>query len=142
MSIDQVEDGVLAANDAFYSILESRDVANLADFIATSDDVSIVHPGRPPIDGHLAAIDSWRLIFSDFAILQFFIRDARVIACDENVAIVRCVEELYGATLRDKSPRIGLILATNAFVKHAGRWRLLSHHASQTPPVGDTHAPD
>jgi len=110
---------VLAANQAFYDAFAARDVAAMEALWARRAPVTCVHPGWQPLRGRDAVLASWR------GILQG--PNPPDIRCDDatahllgDAAYVICTERL---------PDVELI-ATNVFVREAGAWRLVQHHAS------------
>lgn len=111
---------VLAANSQFYACFEEADVEALGRLWLRSDSVTCVHPGSPPVVGHTAVMQSWRLVFGGPGLPQ--------IACENvhiqdhgGLAIVLCTEVLPSARLA----------ATKVFIRCPEGWRLIHHQASE-----------
>jgi ketosteroid isomerase-like protein len=122
---------LLKANVAFYECLESRDAGAVADILVNSPEQICIHPGREPIVGFTAVLDSWIGVFSRAEYLQFFITDEVVLADAGELGIVMCRENLLGYD-RGTAPglRPGSVVATNVFVSDGTGWHLLAHHGS------------
>ncbi len=114
---------VLAANQAFYDAHEARDLTAMAAIWEHSDRVVCTHPGWPILRTWAAIEDSWRRILEGPGRNQFILTNEAV-AIDGDLAWVTCDENLVsgGAT--------GTVAATNLFVRRAGLWLLVVHHAS------------
>lgn len=117
---------VLAANAAFYRAFAERDLDAMDALWARSARVACIHPGWQALHGRDAVMESWRSILDG--------PGAPVIACSresvlpgEGVAVVLCVESLRG----------GSLAATNVFVREAGQWRMVHHHAGPIAPGHD-----
>ena len=115
----------LAANRRFYGAMRAADLDAMDDIWSRQRPVSCAHPGRPPIFGREAVMESWRVILS--------IRDAPDIRpvgphaiVTGRTALVVCREEV-GAVA---------IMASNTFVLERGDWRMVSHLAERLPHPG------
>jgi ketosteroid isomerase-like protein len=118
---------VLAANAAFYRAFAERDVDAMDALWARSAPVACIHPGWQALHGREAVMESWRSILDG--------PDAPAITCSresvlsgEGLAVVLCVESLRG----------GSLAATNVFVREAGQWRMVHHHAGPIAPGHDS----
>lgn len=123
------EDDVLAANAAFYDAFTRGDVTVMESLWAERAMVACVHPGRIPLFGRAAVLESWQVILTGPARPQITCRNAVVHPLGQNAAFVVCVEVLAG----------GPLAATNVFVREDGAWKLVQHHAgfvARVPPDG------
>lgn len=122
---------VLAANAAFYRAFAERDLDAMEALWARSSRVACTHPGWRALHGRDAVMESWRSILDS--------PDAPEISCSresvipgDGMAVVLCVESLRG----------GSLAATNVFVREAGAWRIVHHHAGPIAPGRDGGAGD
>lgn len=128
--MSDVED-VTAVNSAFYTAIESGDVAEIEALWDGADDVSCVHPGWPPVRGRSRVLRSWAVIMANTAYIQFFATGAEV-AIVGDVGIVTCEHSLLART-NDAEGGLGetaRVVATNVFRRGDDGWRLWAHHAS------------
>ena len=123
-------DAVLFANEAFYRAFADRDMDAMEDLWASSAPVCCIHPGWEAIYERDDVIESWRAIFSGGTSPAINCLAPRVYFYGE-AAFVVCFEEIQGDHL----------IATNYFVREAGRWRMVHHQAGPTravvPPSSD-----
>jgi ketosteroid isomerase-like protein len=117
------DDGVLAANAAFYQALEGADLSAMDALWAAGDDAVCVHPGRTPLLGWDDVHRSWAAIFGAGGNPQVILTDERVTRRGP-VAWVSATENMLsgGAT--------AVATATNVFEYDGQRWRIVVHHAS------------
>jgi ketosteroid isomerase-like protein len=113
------DDGVLAANTAFYDAFRRGDVAAMERLWAERAMVACVHPGRIPLFGRAAVLESWNLILTGPGRPAITCSNAVVHRLGPESAFVVCIEVLPG----------GPLAATNVFVREDGRWKLTQHHA-------------
>lgn len=118
---------VLAANEAFYEAFAQRDAAAMEAMWSSRSDIACVHPGWEALIGRREVLSSWRAILSSPEAPDVECAGAIAHVLGE-VAYVVCNEVLHNAEL----------CATNVFVREAGRWKLVHHHAG---PVA-THLDD
>jgi ketosteroid isomerase-like protein len=121
MDTDEVE--VLGANEEFYRAFAARDGEAMARLWAERHPVACVHPGRDVLHGREAVLASWRGLFGSGS--------APDITCSH--ASARLLGEVAFVTCREALPG-GLLAATNLFVREAGRWRMVHHHATPIAP--------
>jgi ketosteroid isomerase-like protein len=121
---------VLAANAAFYEAFAERDMEAMDALWSQRSDVACIHPGWEGISGRIAVMASWRSILEG--------PGAPSIACAQerahvlgDVAFVVCVETIPN----------GELMATNVFVREAGRWRMVHHHAGPIAASVDDDSP-
>jgi uncharacterized protein (TIGR02246 family) len=130
------QQGVAIANQAFYRALSERDVDAMIETWFPADWAECVHPGGAALLGWDAIRDSWRQVFEGPASVTVIPADVRVRIVGD-VAWVSCVERIAAA--EGDQIHSALAQATNLFVRHDDRWRLVLHHASpvpyMTPPV-------
>lgn len=108
----------LAVNDAFYAAFRGRDMARMAAIWSREHLVACAHPGWQMLYGRETVLASWKAILKSESSPPIESRDARVFVHGK-VAVVTCVEQIFDARL----------VATNVFVREAGGFRLVHHHA-------------
>ncbi|MDT0308962.1 nuclear transport factor 2 family protein [Streptomyces sp. DSM 44917] len=127
-------EAVAAANTALYDALEQGDLDAMAEHWL-DEDVSVVHPGWPVINGRGEVIRSYALIMANTEYIQFVLTDVEVSVLGDT-ALVTCTENILsgGPTEADGTtgPLVGgLVVATNVFRRtHDGTWKIWSHHGS------------
>lgn len=109
---------VLSVNQAFYAAFSRRDIEAMEALWSTRLEIACVHPGWDALVGRREVLHSWRAILGspEAPEVECTAAVAHVIG---EVAYVVCNEVLPGAEL----------CATNVFVREAGNWRLVHHHA-------------
>jgi ketosteroid isomerase-like protein len=129
------EEGVLAANRAFYDALETGDI-DLMGAVWADEACVCVHPSTAPIHGRAAVLRSLSLIMANTSYIQFFITDVEVSATGDR-AVVTCTENILTSGEESEpgaAAGAGLLsaraTALNAFVRQPGGWRMYVHHAS------------
>lgn len=116
-------DAVLAANRRFYEAFEARDLDAMSDLWEHSDRATCTHPGWTTLRGWAGISASFYALFQGQQQLQFILtqehveveRDLAWVSVDENI-------------LSDSAG--GTAAALNLFVRTAGTWRMIVHHAS------------
>lgn len=121
-------DDVLAANDAFYTAHEARDLEAMSAVWEHAERVVCVHPGWPILRGWTAVLDSWERIFAGAGRTQFILTN-RSVDVGEDLAWVTLEENLV-----DRG-ETHAIAATNVFALTADGWRLIAHHGSPVMAV-------
>lgn len=121
---------VAEANEAFYTALSSGDLDGMTEVWFPADWAECVHPGWTSLRGWDVIRDSWRTIFENGAAGSVTTSDVRVRLLGD-VAWVSCLERV--AATDGEQIHTSLAQATNLFVRHAGRWRMVVHHASPVP---------
>jgi uncharacterized protein (TIGR02246 family) len=121
---------VAEANEAFYRALSHADLDAMTDLWFPAEWAECVHPGSVSLRGWDAVRDSWRQIFQDGARVAVSLSEVRVRMLGD-VAWVSCLERI--ATADAEHIHTSLAQATNLFVRHDGRWRMVVHHASPVP---------
>jgi ketosteroid isomerase-like protein len=110
---------IVAANQAFYDAFRSQDALAMDTVWARAAPVACIHPGWGPLIGRDAVMACWLAIMAAGAPPVRCLAP-RVQLLGE-VAYVIC-DELIGDNR---------LIATNVFVREAGRWLLVHHHAGQ-----------
>ena len=122
-------EAVAAANKAFYTAFEARDLDAMSKLWEHSDRVVCTHPGWASLRGWGQVAASFFALFQNAQQLQF-------ILTKESVEVVG---DMGWATVDEnilQSTNATTVAALNLFVRgEDGEWRLVAHHAS---PVSDT----
>ena len=121
---------LLEANGAFYSAFARRDLKAMEEIWSHDAPVACIHPGWEPLRGRDAVMRSLENIFGGGgapASIQCVNATPHVLG--PYAAYVVCHERVPG----------GDLAATNLFVREAGRYRLVHHHAA--PIARHQHAP-
>lgn len=143
-------EAVEAANTALYDAVEQADLDALRDLWlddsedgsedgskegGAAEEVSVVHPGWPVLNGRDEVLRSYALIMANTDYVQFFLTDVQVSVHGDS-AVVSCTENILsgGPAEEDGSagPLVGgLVVATNVFRRTTeGRWKVWAHHGS------------
>ena len=117
-------EAVLFANEAFYRAFADRDMEAMEDLWARSAPVCCIHPGWEAIYERDDVIASWRAILTGTGSPEIACVAPRAYLYGE-AAFVVCFEEIHGDYL----------IATNYFVREAGRWKIVHHQAGPTQAV-------
>lgn len=118
---------VILVNEQFYRAFESLDIREMEKSWATDQPVKCIHPGWEVRSGWAAVRDSWVLIFNNTARISFEITGVNTFL-HQQMAWVTCLEQV--TTFRDESPQVGLVMATNLYLRKNHRWRMIHHHGS------------
>ena len=119
--------GVLEANQAFYSAFANRDPKGM-NLVWWQGTTSVcIHPGGQILQGWEQIQASWSMIFRHTDSLEIDIEVLKV-EIDHSLAYVVVQEMVLQSSQgrRVKAPS----LATNIFQKMAQKWYLVSHHGS------------
>jgi ketosteroid isomerase-like protein len=111
---------ILRANESFYRAFSAGDYAAMERVWAARAPVSCLHPGLPALVGRENVMQSWRQILAQSAQIVMRCDHARVQLFGES-AIVTCYE--------GNGDEPAHLAATNVFVREAGEWRMVHHHA-------------
>ena len=112
---------VLDANQAFYRAMRQGDLDAMDALWARARSVSCTHPSGPAIFGRAAVMESWKLILGH---LPPDIHPAAAQAIvTGRTAMVLCTEHIGPVEL----------MASNAWVREDGAWRMLNHQATHMP---------
>jgi ketosteroid isomerase-like protein len=135
---DPIEEEVRESNEAFYRAFRDRDVRAMETIWASSAPVACAHPGMETIRGRDAVLESFRGILNHDDSPRILCTDVTVHVLGETV-FVTCLEGVSG-----HPPSL---VATNLFVREAGVFKLVLHHAgplsarSRHEPLGAPPAP-
>ena len=126
-------DAVRAANQAFYSAIETGDLDAMGALWLDGPagvSVTCIHPGNPPVTGRSEVLRSFAAVMVGTPYIQFILTDVRVAVIRE-VAVVTCTENvLTPGTARGAVFSAGRAVATNVFLRVDGSWFLWQHHGS------------
>lgn len=111
------DDDLLAANGQFYAAFAAGDFVAMEALWAERETVTCLHPGWTGLQGRDAVLASWRGILRQPS--GVVVRDEIAVMLGEEAGMVVCTEALGEVELA----------ATNVFVREAGEWRMLHHHA-------------
>lgn len=118
------------ANESFYKAFNKRDIEAMKRIWGSSENITCVHPGWPPIKGPERILNSWAGIFENSGNMEIRISDVRVLA-SKDLAWVSCIENLY--TIAESGVLASQVFATNLFHIEEEAWRMVMHHASPVP---------
>lgn len=114
---------VLAANQAFYTAHEQRDMVAMDLIWDHGAGSACIHPGWPILRGWELVRDSWVRIFAGAGRNQFILTNVTA-SVRGTMAWVTLDENLMDGA------NTGTIAATNLFVRSAAGWKLVLHHGS------------
>jgi ketosteroid isomerase-like protein len=131
---DADDEGVRAANSAFYAALEARDLDAMAEVWEHSDRIVVTHPGWPMLRGWARVAGSWDAIFRNTGYIQFVLTDEQVtverdtawVTLDENILQAGESDDLSGSKAT----------SVNVFVRGDDGWKMVVHHASPVSAEG------
>ena len=132
------EDGVRAANSAFYAALEARDLDAMADVWEHSDRISVTHPGWPMLRGWAKVAGSWDAIFRNTGYIQFVLTDELVTVVGDSAWVTLDENILQSAGQTEAADELSGSKATsvNVFVRDEAEWKMVVHHASPVSAEG------
>jgi hypothetical protein len=114
---------VLFANEAFYRAFADRDFKAMSELWASAAPSMCIHPGWPALIGRARILGSWeRILGGPTPPVVCHLPEVHFV---DQTAFVVCYEAIKDDWL----------VATNAFVREGGRWRLVFHQAGPTPPM-------
>lgn len=130
-----------AAEAAFYAAFEQGALDRMMAVWAEDTEVECVHPLGERLRERGAIRESWRAIFADAPGLAIRIEQRQSFRSE--ALAVHVVHEHIGVGTVSRTP----IVATNVYVRQAGGWRMVLHHASPVrpprpqppPPTGPLH---
>jgi uncharacterized protein (TIGR02246 family) len=119
------------AEAAFYDALRRADLDSMMEVWSDDDEVSCIHPGGARIIGCEQVRENWSQIFKSGQRLQLELTDLVVLSgamyalhsLHENILVLGG----QGAGARS------MVVTTNVYVRAAGGWRMVLHHASHAP---------
>ncbi|HEU5073007.1 MAG TPA: nuclear transport factor 2 family protein [Polyangiaceae bacterium] len=116
----QLEAEILEVNASFYRAFTEGDLASMQALWASEAPLSCLHPGMPALAGREKVLDSWARILERPPPAPMICAHARVQLLGDT-ALVLCYE--------GSGDKPSHLAATNVFVREAGAWRLVHHHA-------------
>ena len=117
------------AEAAFYEALERADLEGMMAVWAEDEEIVCVHPAGPRIAGLAEVRASWARIFSGGGGTRVLITH-RV----ETSGVMQAVHSLHeNFTAAAGEPPPAPVVATNVYLRGAGGWRMIVHHASPAP---------
>jgi len=119
---------VLFANETFYYAFSERDLEAMEELWSRQVTVTCIHPGWGALEGREEVMRSWLAILANPEAPVVICRAARAYVRGD-IAYVICFEEIDGNHL----------IATNAYAREDGRWRMIHHQAG---PTGDSPPDD
>ncbi len=123
-----------AAEAAFYSAFQSRDLALMMETWESGEDILCIHPLAAPLNGRSAVTAGWKSIFEAAEHFSLYTEVAHQMH-DATHAIHVVREHLaIGQETGQRPP----ILSTNIYRKENAGWRMVLHHASPLQ-VGGPH---
>jgi ketosteroid isomerase-like protein len=129
-------EAVRAANAAFYSAFEARDLDDMSRLWEHTERVVCTHPGWASLRGWSRVSASFFALFQNSEHLQFILTnehvevlgDAGWVSVDENIL------DVDGATT---------VAALNLFARtDDGAWRMVAHHGSPVTASAEAPGPD
>jgi len=120
---------------AFYEALDGADIEALGDLLLQDDDVACIHPGSARILGYPAVRASWAAMLAAGPIRIRVL--ARRSFESPTLAVSTLIEELV--ILQGGARQVVHVLASNAYVKTPGGWKMVLHHGAPAP---QGHMPD
>jgi ketosteroid isomerase-like protein len=103
-----------------------------------ADDVTCTHPGWHRLDGWEDVSRSWEAIFANSRAWKVHPEEEHAFLSGD-LGVVLCIEILQPVGGHGDPARMQ---ATNVFRREEGRWRIVHHHASPMPEVGDDDEED
>ena len=132
------EEQVLAANQNFYSALQSLSLAEMDAVWLQEDWVRCVHPGWDLLQGWEAVRASWRHIFENTQFMRIVV-GLQFLRVENSTAWVCCTERLSAAA-QGRSNGV-CVQTTNIFERRNEAWYLVHHHASHLPRTWSEDTP-
>jgi len=118
---------VARANQAFYRAFEALDAHLMRAVWLDAAYVKCIHPGGEMLSGPERVHASWEAIFVNTKSIRFELLDTSIEVVGD-LGCVNNVERICSADdIRDVKAEMA---ATNLFVRHAGQWKMILHHAS------------
>ena len=112
---------------AFYEALERADLDAMMDVWAEDEDIVCIHPSGPRLVGYEQVREVWARIFGSGQRLN--VRLSHLVQTVSSMVAVHSVHENI-AVVNDSGSATAV--ATNIYIRSAGGWRMLAHHASGT----------
>lgn len=118
---------ILTANIGFYDAFESLDINRMEAVWHRADYIRCIHPGWSLLTGWQPVMESWKRIFENTEKMGFSLTNVAAHAT-ESIGWVTLYENLTSTVLEQNSSVV--VVATNIYEKHSGRWLMIHHHGS------------
>ncbi len=119
------------AEEAFYTALQRADLDAMMEVWSADEEVSCIHPGGARITGYEQVRENWARIFKSGQRLQVQPSEQVVVT-----GVMFSLHSVHESILVLGGPNEGarsIVVATNAYLRSAGGWRMVLHHASPAP---------
>ena len=129
------EELAIAVNEKFYEAFNARDLDAMKSVWSSQGNLICVHPGWSPLNGFEPIMESWQGIFKNSGNMDILVSDVTVTA-SEDLAWISCVEKLY--TIASNGVLASKVFSTNLFQLDEENWKMIMHHASSMPSLGES----
>jgi len=119
------------AEAAFYEALQRADLDAMMEVWSADEEVSCIHPGGARIAGYERVRENWSRIFKSGQRLQVQLSD-QVFVSGRIMSLHSLQENILVLSGHGAGSR-SIVIATNVYLRSAGGWRMLLHHASLAP---------
>ena len=119
------------AEAAFYEALQRADLDAMMDVWSADEEVSCIHPGGGRLTGFEQVRENWAQIFGSGQRLQVQLSDQTVVS--GMIISVHNLHENIVVLAGEGAGAHSLIVTTNVYLRSAGGWRMVLHHASPAP---------
>ncbi len=119
------------AEAAFYEALQRADLDAMMEVWSDDDEVSCVHPDGARLTGYEQVRENWARIFKSGQRLQVDLSDQVIVS-----GVMFSLHSLHENILVQGGQGAGqrsIVVVTNAYLRSAGGWRMVLHHASHAP---------
>jgi len=117
------------AEAAFYDAFAKCDLDAMMAVWADEDEIYCVHPNGARVSGMAQVRESWRRIFASGQTLHLQLREQQQL--NSMMLSLHSVYEHVSVSGGGRSP--SRAIATNIYLRTAGGWRMVAHHASPAP---------
>jgi ketosteroid isomerase-like protein len=123
---------------AFYEALERADLEAMMDVWAEDEEIVCVHPGGQRLTGYDQVRESWAQISSGRQRLSVHLSNQVYMH-----GMMLSIHSLHENILVQGEGKARVpVVCTNVYMRTAGGWRLLMHHASPAPAAQPVRAAD
>ena len=120
------------AEAAFYEALQRADLDAMMEVWTDDEEVSCIHPGGTRITGYEQVRENWAQIFKSGQRLQVQLSD-QVIVSGMMLSLHSLHENILVLGGPGGAGARSLVITTNVYLRSAGGWRMVLHHASPAP---------
>jgi ketosteroid isomerase-like protein len=121
------------AETAFYEALQRADLDSMMEVWSADEEVSCIHPGAARVTGYEQVRENWAQIFKSGQRLQVHLSD-QVIVSGMMLSLHSLHENILVLGGPGGADTRSVVITTNVYLRSAGGWRLVLHHASMAPP--------